>query len=386
LFSAGIAANPFDGQPWQAKCCTPLKFLKEDMRKDRFVIAGLFALLSGWSMASAATIGVVAPRSGPYALLGAQVFAGARTAAQAHGDTVIEVEESCDENGGTSAAKNLAAAKVDIAIGFLCVETLTTALPAMKTAGIPAVSVSVRSKILMEDTLRNGWPFFRMAPVEGAEAEKLADVILADWKADPIAIVEDGTIYGRDLASAIRQKLEPSGITPVFNDTFRPGQEQQVALVRRLAKTGATHVFVGGDRNDVAIIARDAASENTSLTLMGGDTLRAPNRPVALRDGVFSVALPNYAALPSASAATAALKAANVEPDGYVLPAYAAAEIAHQVVTSSVRPLVQALTAGTFSTAIGPIAFGAGHELKENPFHLLEWRGTDFVEARPATE
>jgi branched-chain amino acid transport system substrate-binding protein len=225
-----------------------------------------------------------------------------------------------------------------------------------------------------------------MAPVEGAEAEKLADVILADWKADPIAIVEDGTIYGRDLASAIRQKLEPSGITPVFNDTFRPGQEQQVALVRRLAKTGATHVFVGGDRNDVAIIARDAASENTPLTLMGGDTLRAPNRPVALRDGVFSVALPNYAAVPSASAATAALKAANVEPDGYVLPAYAATEIAHQAVTSSVRPLVQALTAGTFSTAIGPIAFGAGHELKENPFHLVEWRGTDFVEARPATE
>ncbi len=356
------------------------------MRQDRFVIAGFVALLSSWTAASAATIGVVAPKAGAYSVLGAQIFAGAKLAAQAAGDKVVEVDESCDETGGSAAAKALVDAKVDIAIGFLCVETLTTALPPMKAANIPAISISVRSKMLMEDTLRNGWPFFRMAPAEGAEADKLAQVILADWKAEPIAFVEDGTIYGRDLASAIRQKLEPAGITPVFTDTFRPGQEQQVALVRRLAKTGATHVFVGGDRNDVAIIARDAASEKVPLTLIGGDTLRAQNRPVSLRDGVLSVALPNYAALPSATAAVTALKAANTEPDGYALPAYAAAEIARQAVTSSTRPLGDAMTGRTFSTAIGPIAFGADHELKENPFHLVEWQRSDFVEVHPVTE
>ncbi|WP_117191209.1 branched-chain amino acid ABC transporter substrate-binding protein [Rhizobium terrae] len=357
------------------------------MTARRFIIAGLLASFFGCQPASAAVIGVVAPRSGPYASLGAQVFQGARAAAEASGDTVIEIDESCDENGGALAARGLADAKATAAIGFLCVETLSTALPALKAAHIPAVTVSVRSKILMEDTLRNGWPFFRMAPAEGDEAEKLSETILSIWKAEPIALVEDGTIYGRELASAIRQHLEPMGMTPIFTDTFRPGQEQQVALVRRLAKAGATHVFVGGDRNDMAIIARDGASENISLVLLGGDAMRAANRPVPLRDGVLAVALPDYAALPSATAAVAALRAKNIDPDGYMLPAYAAVELIHQSATAAAgRPLATVIGGGSFSTALGTIRFDKNHELIDNPFRLLEWRGSSFVLSRPVTE
>jgi branched-chain amino acid transport system substrate-binding protein len=354
-----------------------------------YFIAAFLAAFAGCGSAYAAVIGVVAPRSGPYALLGTQVIEGARAAAEAAGDQVVEIEESCEESGGAAVARSLTQAKASAAIGFLCVETLTTALPLLKTAQIPAITVSVRSKILMEDTLRNGWPFFRMAPAEGAEADKIAETILAIWKAEPIALIEDGTIYGRELTSAAREKLEAGGITPVFTDTFRPGQEQQVALVRRLAKAGASHVFLGGDRNDIAIIARDAAAENIPLVLMGGDTMRAANRPVPLREGVLAVTLPDYAALPEAASATAVLRSRNIEPEGYVLPAYAAMELAHQAIVQanaqSQKP-TDALGLGSFNTAIGSVAFGQDHELKENPFRLLEWRGTDFMQIRPVTE
>jgi branched-chain amino acid transport system substrate-binding protein len=173
----------------------------------------------------------------------------------------------------------------------------------------------------------------------------------------------------------------------VFTDTFRPGQEQQVALVRRLAKAGATHVFVGGDRNDVSIIARDAASEKVALSLIAGDTMRAANRPVPLRDGVMAVALPDYSTLPSASKAVASLRAKNIDPDGYTLPAYAATELAHQAISASDgKAATAAIAAGRFTTAIGPIAFDKGHELKDNPFRLLEWRGSALVLSHPVTE
>jgi len=353
------------------------------------LLAGLLASFVGVNSASAAVIGVVAPHAGPYALLGSQILQGARTAAQANGDTLVEIDESCEENGGAAAAKALAEAKVGMAIGFLCVETLTTALPLLKAQQIPAISVSVRSKILMEDAHRNGWPFFRLAPVEGAEADKAAATILDIWKAEPIGLIDDGTIYGRELTAAVRQKLEAGGITPVFADTFRPGQEQQVALVRRLSKAGATHVFIGGDRNDAAIIARDASAEGTALVLMGGDTLRAANRPVPLRDGVLAVALPDYAALPQAAAAADALRAGQIEPEGYVLPAYAAVEIAHQALTSAQQrtaPTARSLSGDIFKTVVGPIAFDEDHELKRNPFALLEWRGAEFIVRQPATD
>jgi branched-chain amino acid transport system substrate-binding protein len=344
------------------------------------------AAMSG--AASAAEIGVVAPKSGPFAPLGEQVFQGARAAAEASGDTIVEIDEPCEEAGGASAATALVDARVSAAIGFLCVETLATAMPVLARNSIPAITISVRSRILMEDALRNNWPLFRMAPSEGAEADRIAEVIARHWKAEPVAFIDDGTIYGRELVNAIRQKLEPIGISPVFADTLRPGQEQQIALVRRLEKAGATHVLIGADRNDVAIVARDAAAENVPLTVLGGDAMRAANRPVALRDGALAVGLPSYQALPTAAETVAALKASGIEPEGNVLPAYAAIQVAGQAVEAGDddNGIARALLENRFRTVIGEIAFGSGHELVDNPYRLLEWRGADFVSPPTETE
>jgi branched-chain amino acid transport system substrate-binding protein len=337
----------------------------------------------GVPYAAAATIAVVAPKSGPYTLLGEQVLQGARAAAKANGDTLVEIDEPCSEQGGAAAAEAIRQAGASAAIGFLCVETLATALPALAQDSIPAITISVRSRILMEDALRNGWPLFRMAPAENVEADRIAEIIADRWKAEAIAFVDDGTIYGRELLASVRRTLEPIGISPVFTDTLRPGQEQQITLVRRLQNAGATHVLIGAERNDVAIIARDAAAENIPLTVLGGDVMRAADRPVELADGALAVALPSYAALPSASPVASALQAGGVVPEGNVLPAYAAMQVAHAA--SGAGPdgaqTLRALRQQRFQTVIGEIGFGAEGELSENPYRLLEWRGSDFSPA-----
>jgi branched-chain amino acid transport system substrate-binding protein len=70
-----------------------------------------------------------------------------------------------------------------------------------------------------------------------------------------------------------------------------------------------------------------------------------------------------------------------------MLPAYAAAELVHQAVTAAAsQSLAQTIGSRAFNTVIGPIAFDRGHELKDNPFRLLEWRGSTFNLSRPATE
>lgn len=346
-------------------------------------LAGLGATGSN---AHAAMIGVVAPKSGPYAALGTQIFEGARAAAAATGDTIVEIDESCEEAGGSAAARLLAEAKAEIAVGFLCVETLASAMPALAASGVPAITLSVRSRILMEDALRNDWPLLRMAPSEAAEADALAEAILARWKAAPIAFIDDGTIYGRELVSTVRQKLEPLGIAPVFVDTLRPGQEQQIALVRRLQKAGATHVLIGADRNDIAIIARDAAEENIALTVLGGDAMRAANRPVPLRDGTLAVTLPEYRTVPDAQTIAATLQTRGIEPEGHVLPAYAAMQIAGQAAARADgddkdrgKALMAALLRERFETVIGEIGFSSTHERADNPYRLLEWRGGNFL-------
>ncbi|MBX4960129.1 ABC transporter substrate-binding protein [Rhizobium binae] len=346
-------------------------------------IAAVLMLLGAAAQGYAAgvTIGVVAPQNGPLALLGAQIAAGAGFEIQQSGNTLVAVNETCEDNSGAAVADALVAAKVQIAVGFLCSETLEGALPKLKDAHIPAITVSVRSRILMEDALKNGWPFFRMAPADGAEAAKINEVILKDWAADPIALIEDGTIHGRELTEAVRNTLEQNGLKPVFTDNYRPGQEQQIALVRRLKRAGATRVFVGGDRNDVAVIARDAKAENIPLSILGGDAMRAADQPLPLEPGVRAVALPEYAVLPEAAATAETLRAKGIEPEGYVLPSLAAALIAGQAAEAAAaagKPLQETLLGATFQTPVGAVAFTATHELSQNPYRLLEWRGNGF--------
>ena len=350
----------------------------------------LLVLLSaaGNSDAAGIHIGIVAPQAGNFATLGAEITAGANFEIQAQKDTATVVDEACTEDGGQAVADALIAAKVQVAIGFLCTETLEGALPRLKDAGIPVITVSVRSRILMEDVLKNGWPLFRLAPVDSAEASMAIDTILKYWASEPMALIDDGTIHGRELVGAIRNALEEKGLKPVFTDTYRPGQDQQIALVRRLKKAGATRVFVGGDRSDVAVIARDAKSENIPLSLMGGDAMRAANLPVPLLDGVQAIALPEYSTLPAAQPTVQAMHASGIEPDGYILPGAAAVQIASQAAESAKaenKPVTDKLVGTAFQTAIGSITFGQNHEMTENPYRLLEWRGNAFVPATAAS-
>ncbi len=355
------------------------------------VIAALLTLmaLTAESRAAGVTIGVVAPQEGTFASLGAQISAGAGFQIRQAGDTLVAVNETCQDNSGQAIADALIAAKVQIAIGFLCSETLEGALPKLKDANIPVITVSVRSRILMEDSLKNGWPLFRLGPQDSDEAARIIQIILQQWTASPIALVEDGTIHGRELTEAVRNALEENGLKPVFTDTYRPGQDQQVGLVRRLKRAGATKVFIGGDRNDVATIARDAEAENIQLDIVGGDAMRAANQPLALMDGVRAVAIPEYALLPAAAASAEALRAAGTEPEGYVLPAAAAALIADQAVQAAVaegKPVAEKLIGTQFDTPIGPVTFTPAHELAQNPYRLLEWRGGAFVPSADGTD
>lgn len=346
-------------------------------------------MTAGTSFANGRTIGVVVPREGTFSALGAQIASGAQFHADAAGDKIVIVDDTCDDKSGDAVAERLVATEVDAAIGFLCSETLEGSLPSLTEAGIPAITVSVRSKILMEDARKSGWLLFQLAPSDRSEADKLTEIILRDWAEKPYALIDDGTIRGRELVDAIRNSLEEKGLKPVFTDTYRPGQEQQVALVRRLAKTGATHVFVGGDRSDVAVIARDAASEKIKLVLLGGDSLNAANRPLPLAYGVLAVTLPDYQSLPDAAVVAKAMRAKGLEPEGYVLPAHAAAAIAAEAIDiaeTEKKPIGEILLSRAFNTVIGPVRFNETHELADNPYRLLIWRGDTFAPPPPSAD
>lgn len=349
------------------------------MRLAALILALLFA--APLARAEGFVIGLAAPLSGPYAIIGEQMRQGAAAALASSGAELVIVDDACSAASGEAAALRFIEREVTIAVGFVCTESVEAALPALAEAGIPIISPVIRTVSLTDRRERTGWPFFRLAPRGDAEHAAAARILIPRWRDHLFALIDDGTIYGRELVESFLLEAEMAGLSAVFVDTFRPQMENQVALVGRLARSGATHVLVGGDREDVAIMARDAAEMGHDLVLAGGEALRAAPGEVPLSAGVLMIAPPEWQEF-AAEATLGALRNAGIEPDGYVLPSHAAVEIA--VIAAAAAqddgaPIGGVLSARAFPTVIGTVAFDPRGDLADFAYRLYRYDGTQFL-------
>lgn len=355
------------------------------MRLPRFIArsaAGAFLLVA--SQGHAASIGLVAPLSGPSAILGGQMLSGVETAFAVlpqDGTTLEVADDGCTSEGGRRAAEEFVSAGVSIVVGFLCTEAIEAALPVLAQAGIPAIAVGVRVDSLTDRRLRTGWPVYRLGPRADSEREAAARLLPELWQGKLFAVVDDGTIYGRELAESVRTAAEQAGLKPAFVDTFRPQLDNQAALVGRLKRAGATEVLVGGDRDDIAVVGRDSARLEAGLTLAGGETLRSEPGEIALTPGTLMVALPEWNEVADPAVAEAFAER-EIQAEGYVLPAFAAVQIARAVLAdgaAAAKPAGQRLTGIAFETVLGPVTFTERGDLSSNPYRLFRFDGERFA-------
>ena len=329
-------------------------------------------------------IGVIAPLSGSFARLGTQLLDGATiaVATNKNGQTIsiVSADDKCDAAGGAAAATQMVQANVMIVVGFLCTESLEAALPILSQKGIPVITPAIRSRTLTELRTEQPYPVFRIAPSDRNEAEETGDILAERWRSVPFAIIDDGTIFGRELASGVRARLEEKGLKPVFADTYRPGLDNQNALVGRLKRADATQVFVGGERDDVAAIGRSAVALGYPLVIASGEALNATGNGLAI--GTLMIAPREPQLLESARNAKNAIELAGKVPEGYTLPAYAAVEVAIQVLTmaqSQAGSLSELLRKNVFDTALGSIQFDTTGERVADTYRLQKYDGSQFV-------
>lgn len=344
-----------------------------------FILAGAIVLPHA-AGAVEPRIGLAAPAQEATAVLGRQMRQGADFAARNAGAELVAVDEECTAEGGEIAARTFRDAGVDAVVGFLCTQSLEAALPILADAGIPVIASAVRSNGITDRRQRNGWLVWRVAPRADAELAAVADILVSRWRQQLFAIVDDGTIHGRELAESLRLAAEIAGLKPVFVDTYRPQSENQIGLVGRLRRAGASHVFVGGDRDDIAIMARDAAGLDYDLTIAGPESLRAAGE-VPLAAGTLMIAVPEWAD-GAGEAALRRFREAGIVPEGYVAPTYAATEIAiaaSRLAAERGTTVADVLTATTFDTLLGAIAFDGNGDLASSPFRLLRYDGQRFL-------
>lgn len=329
-------------------------------------------------------VGVVAPDEGSLGILGTQLRAGFliyqnEFIEQGLRFDVIEETEICETGGGADTAYALEEAQVDLVVGFLCVESLVSAIPILDQADIPVLNVNIRSDIVRDEAARLNWPLFSIAPRASDQAKFASKYIIDNWGGKSVALVEDGTISNRELVDAIRLQLDDGGFQPIVLDNFRPGQDKQFGLVRRLEKSKISHVFVGATRLDTSIIARDASDIGLDLIFAGGDTLRAADEGLSFPNGAIAI-LPHVGLTgDNAISARAAFDDAGIFPDRFPIFGYAMAELATILAEIQTDDLIKTLKEDIFDTVIGPLSFNQYGERQESTFSAMVWQDGRFI-------
>lgn len=329
-------------------------------------------------------IGFAAPLSGGFAPLGNQLIDGARVAAPASNAELIIADDRCDAAGGKLAADAFIKGNVQIAAGFLCSEALEAALPILKERNIAVITSGVSDPTLTENRSVTPFPVFRLTTGLEKETRATGSFLGSLWRSQPFAVIDDGTIEGRERASHVLASLKEQQLQPVFTDTYRPGLENQNALVSRLRRAGATHVYVGGERDDIAAIGASATTLKYPLVIAGGSVLNAAPGTQPLSVDTLMIAPLKPQDLSTAKPAIDAINQAEKLPEAYSVIGFATIELAAAAIkraTEQNLPLIDILRDNSFETALGTLKFDGNGIRTDNPNRLQRYDGTRFISA-----
>ena len=361
------------------------------------LFTGLSVLTTGYAYGQANTddklqkIAVVAPFEGPYAVLAQQIRLGTEAAKlqNQYPVSLVYMQEACKADQDAATAEKIRQANIKYVIGYLCSESLEGAAPLLEKDGIAILSLGSRQPILQEQENRQNLGIFRLTPDRKLAANVLADKLAPQWQKTPFALLEDGTVQGRDFARTILQALKARGLEPALNDTYRPAQTSQNALIAQLKRAGINHILLGGEGDDAAVISRSAAAAGWPLTIAGTESLLRfdPQNPLPV--GLLMSGLPDMSMQASAEGAVKAISAlaqkqtdtGDMLADGYALPAYSAVQIVAQALADQSNPPKQPteiLRSTQFDTAIGAVSFSPAGLRKQNPYRLMRYNGKDF--------
>ena len=339
-------------------------------------------------------VAIAGPMSGQYASAGDQIRKGAEMAIadiNARGGVlgeklVLEVgDDACDPKQAVSVANTMVNKEIVFMHGHWCSSSTIPASDVYYEADIPMATVSTNPQVT-ERGLEN---IFRIMGRDDQQG-MVAGTYLADhFKGKKIAVVDDKSAYGKGLADEIAKAMTARGAEPALRESITAGEKDYSGLVTKLKRDGVEVMAYGGYHTEVALILRQAQQAGLDLMVMGGDTMTNSELVTAAgpaADKVLFTFSPDPRKNASAAPVVEKFRAAKIEPEGYVLYAYAAMQLFEQAATAAgstdYDALQKAMREGSFDTVIGNLSFDAKGDQKAPGFVVYQWQGGQYDYAR----
>ena len=356
------------------------------MRKSLVGGVCLVAAALGAAPAFAETaVAIAGPMSGQYASAGDQIREGAELAVadiNARGGVLGEKlklvvgDDACDPKQAVAVANRMATANIAFMHGHWCSSSTIPASDIYNEAQIPMATVSTNPQVT-ERGLKN---IFRIMGRDDQQGMVAGNFIAKTFPDAKVAVIDDKSAYGKGLATEMSKAMKAEGIKPVIEESITAGERDYSSLISKLKSMNVTVMAYGGYHTEVGLIVRQAQAAGLDLKVMSGDTMtnsELPSIAGAAANNVMFTFSPDPRENPSAAPVVAEFKKKNIDPEGYVLYAYAAMQLfeqaANQAESVKYQPLRDAMAKGTFPTVIGDLSFDAKGDLKVPSFVVYKW-------------
>jgi branched-chain amino acid transport system substrate-binding protein len=349
--------------------------------------------LSGAAQADLA-VAIAGPMSGQYASAGDQIRKGAEMAIadiNARGGVLgeklkLEVgDDACDPKQAVSVANTMVNRKIVFMHGHWCSSSTIPASDVYNEADIPMATVSTNPQVT-ERGLKN---VFRIQGRDDQQGMVAANYLADRYKGQKIAVLDDKSAYGKGLADEIAKALVARNVKPALRESITAGEKDYSGIITKLKAAGVEVLAYGGYHTEVALMLRQAQQAGLKLTVMGSDTMSNSELVTAAgpaADNVLFTFAPDPRKNADAAPVVEKFRAAKIEPEGYVLYAYAAMQLFEQAATqaksSKYRDLEKAMRGGSFKTVIGTLSFDAKGDQKAPGFVVYRWQGGQYDYAK----
>jgi branched-chain amino acid transport system substrate-binding protein len=359
----------------------------------RVILAGLATLGAslGLSLPAAAQseilIAVAGPMTGKEATFGAQFQAGAKAAVadiNAKGGVLgkqlkLEIgDDQCDPKQARAVAEQLSAAGAVFVAGHFCSSSSIPASSVYNEQGVVQISPGSTNPAFTDN--RPGPFVYRVCGRDDQQGAVAGQYLAERFKDKKIAFLHDKTAYGRGLADETKKAMNAAGKQEVFFEAITAGEKDYTAIVTRLKQEGIDVVFLGGYYAEGGLIIRQMRDQGMKTILVGGDALVSSDLGLVAGDyveGTLMTFSPDPRRNPAAKEVVDALQKAGVNPEGYVIYAYAAvqawAQAAEKAGTADGAKVVDALNSSEFDTALGKFRFDAKGDPNLPPYVFYRW-------------
>jgi branched-chain amino acid transport system substrate-binding protein len=371
------------------------------MVRRKLLFIGVITITAFGAHAAAAEIriGVAGPMTGSIAWFGEQYLRAAELAVEnlnADGGVLgqklklVLGDDFCDPDQAVAVARKLASDGVTLVVGHFCSHSSIAAAKIYEEAGILQIAPGSASAKLTEE---GGPNVFRVCGRDDRQGAMVADYLVEHWADREIAILDDGTTWGKGVADGVRHRLQELGVRVAMDATFTPGEEEYSDLVSRMQAAGIDAFFPGGLHRETGLIFRQARDRGYDLRLVSSSSSATGDFPMIAGPGLEGTAMAaatDARDTPEAAEVVTQFHAQGYEPLGYTLFAYAAVQVWAQAVEAAgslgLDAVIEAMHSRRFDTVLGRIGFDAkGDVTGFEPWQWYVWQadGT-YVPLQPS--